>query len=79
VVDIGLPGLSGVEVARQLRRNPATRQLHLIALTGYGREEDRTSAMSAGFDEHLRKPADLDELLKLILRGRVVDAPAIQL
>lgn len=79
VVDIGLPGLSGVEVARQLRRNPATRHLHLIALTGYGREEDRTSAMSAGFDEHLRKPADLDELLKLILRGRVVDAPAIQL
>lgn len=79
VVDIGLPGLSGVEVARQLRRNPATRQLHLIALTGYGREEDRVAAVSAGFDEHLRKPADLDELLKLILRGRAVDAPAIPL
>jgi signal transduction histidine kinase/CheY-like chemotaxis protein len=58
VCDIGLPGMDGYRVARALRENPATAAARLIALTGYGQEEDRRRAREAGFDEHLTKPAD---------------------
>jgi signal transduction histidine kinase/CheY-like chemotaxis protein len=67
VLDIGLPGMDGYEVARRLRARPATKQpMLLIALTGYGREEDREQALAAGCDHHLIKPADLEELKALI-------------
>src|SRR6185503_4884048 len=56
IVDIGLPGMSGYEVARKLRTLPATRGATLIALTGYGQDEDRRRALDAGFDHHLTKP-----------------------
>jgi len=69
LVDIGLPELDGLEVARQLRRNPRHEKLLLIALTGYGQREDREAARRAGFDTHLVKPVDFDALLAL-LRGK---------
>jgi two-component system CheB/CheR fusion protein len=66
LVDIGLPGLDGLEVARLLRRDPLNDQLMLIALTGYGQREDREAARRAGFDTHLVKPVDFDALRALL-------------
>jgi CheY-like chemotaxis protein len=57
-VDIGLPGFDGYEVARRTRASPETREVRLVALTGYGQEEDRRQALAAGFDWFLVKPAD---------------------
>ena len=56
LVDIGMPGMTGYEVARAVRRDPALSAMRLIALTGYGREEDRARVLEAGFDLHLTKP-----------------------
>jgi signal transduction histidine kinase/CheY-like chemotaxis protein len=67
--DIGLPGMSGFEVAEQLRRDPATRSAKLIAVTGYGGEEDRRRSKEAGFDVHLTKPVDPAQL-QALLQGR---------
>ncbi len=67
VLDVGLPGMDGYEVARRLRREPGAEGLLLIALTGYGQEEDQRRSARAGFDHHLVKPADpiaLDKLLR---------------
>jgi PAS domain S-box-containing protein len=58
VLDIGLPGMSGYEVAQQLRHQPDFQRIPLIAVTGYGQEEDRRRSMEAGFDFHLTKPVD---------------------
>lgn len=60
VLDIGLPGMDGYEVAERLRASPGGTDLLLIALTGYGQEADRRRALAAGFDLHLVKPVDLD-------------------
>ncbi|QDE68214.1 hybrid sensor histidine kinase/response regulator [Myxococcus xanthus] len=75
LLDIGLPGLDGYEVARALRSTDEGRDLLLIAVTGYGLEEDRRRALEAGFDEHLVKPVDLTRLREL-LRPRKRAAPA---
>jgi two-component system, sensor histidine kinase len=65
--DIGLPGaLDGYGAARAFRTDPELRSAYLIALTGYGQEEDRRMALEAGFDTHLTKPADLDTLRRLL-------------
>jgi signal transduction histidine kinase len=64
LVDIGLPGIDGYEVARRLRQDPAARAIRLIAVTGYGLEEDQRRVMEAGFDLHLVKPVDLNALLE---------------
>lgn len=66
VCDIGLPGLDGYGVARALRKAPATAQARLIALTGYGSDEDRRRAREAGFDFHLVKPAAPEVLQELL-------------
>jgi signal transduction histidine kinase/DNA-binding response OmpR family regulator len=66
LLDIGLPGLDGYAVARQLRAMAETRSSCLIALTGYGQPTDRERASEAGFDHHLTKPADPDALLRVI-------------
>ena len=66
IVDIGLPEMSGYEVAQRLRANPATAAMGLIALTGYGQEEDRRNALAAGFDFHLVKSVDVSRLLEVI-------------
>jgi CheY-like chemotaxis protein len=57
-LDIGLPGLSGHEVASRIRRDLGMRDVYLIALSGYGTEEDRRKSFYAGFDSHLVKPLD---------------------
>jgi signal transduction histidine kinase len=64
LLDIGLPGMDGFDVARALRRLPQSRDALLVALTGYGRPDDALRAIEAGFDEHFVKPADLDRLLQ---------------
>src|SRR5262249_42482279 len=66
LLDIGLPGMNGYELARQLRRKPESADTVLIALTGYGQEEDRRQAQAAGFTHHLVKPVDLDRLEALL-------------
>ncbi len=66
LLDIGMPDLDGYEVARQLRLTDGGKKLRLIALTGWGQEEDKRRAREAGFDDHLTKPVDprlLDALL----------------
>jgi CheY-like chemotaxis protein len=60
--DIGLPGLDGYGVARKLRGNPATAKTRMIAVTGYGNEEDRFRSQEAGFDRHMVKPVDPEAL-----------------
>ena len=65
LLDIGLPGMDGYEVARRLREGEA-RGAVIIAVTGYGRAEDRTRALAAGCDYHLTKPVDPDDLEKLM-------------
>ena len=66
IVDIGLPGMDGYELARLFREDPAHRNLQLVALTGYGRDEDRSAAKAAGFDVFLIKPAKIEELKRLL-------------
>jgi signal transduction histidine kinase/ActR/RegA family two-component response regulator len=65
-VDIGLPEMDGLEVARRVRRQPYGKRLHLVALTGYGQAEDRRRAREAGFDAHLVKPVAPETVLDLI-------------
>ncbi|MBI3947388.1 MAG: PAS domain-containing protein [Armatimonadetes bacterium] len=69
LIDIGLPGMDGYEVARRLRRNPALNGTKLVALTGYGQDEDRERSREAGFDEHLVKPVDLIEMRRVLAAG----------
>jgi len=66
LLDIGLPGLDGYEVARQLRQDAELRDVLLFALTGYGCDNDRRRAWEAGFNAHLVKPVDMDELRTLL-------------
>jgi len=75
VLDIGLPGMSGLEVAAQLRQHAPFARIPLIALTGYGQEEDRRRSREAGFDLHLTKPVDPARLLQ-VLAQVLADAPA---
>jgi CheY-like chemotaxis protein len=65
LLDIGMPGMDGHEVARRIRKLPQARELILVALTGWGQEEDRQRSQAAGFDFHLVKPADLNTLREL--------------
>jgi CheY-like chemotaxis protein len=69
LIDIGLPGIDGHELARRLRQDPTTRRVRLIAVTGYGREEDRRRALAAGFDVHVPKPVDDDVLAQVLGAG----------
>jgi CheY-like chemotaxis protein len=66
ILDIGLPGMSGHEVARQLRQRPALRNVVLIALTGWRQEQVRRRSSAAGIAHHLTKPADRDRLDRLL-------------
>jgi PAS domain S-box-containing protein len=65
-LDIGLPGLDGYAVARQLRATPRTSEAMLVALTGYGQAEDREKAFAAGFDHHLLKPAEPAKVREMV-------------
>jgi CheY-like chemotaxis protein len=75
VIDIGLPGLDGYEVARQIRADPDLRYVRLIALTGYGLPEARERSREAGFDHHLVKPVAAETLLDLMRSGAGSPAP----
>jgi CheY-like chemotaxis protein len=80
ILHIGLPGMSGHEVARQLRQRPALRDVVLIALTGWGQEQDRRRSSAAGIAHHLTKPVDPDRLDRLLgalgkPRATAYDAP----
>jgi len=66
VLDIGMPGLNGYDVARRLRADPATASLALVAVTGWGQAADKQAAAEAGFDRHLVKPLAPDELLDVL-------------
>ncbi|HEV7516539.1 MAG TPA: chemotaxis protein CheB [Thermoanaerobaculia bacterium] len=66
LLDIGLPGLDGYEVARRLRQQPGRAKVILVALTGYGQEEDRRLAREAGFDHYLTKPVDPAVIYELL-------------
>jgi signal transduction histidine kinase/ActR/RegA family two-component response regulator len=66
LLDLGLPGLSGYEVARCLRQHPDTARTRLVALTGWGQEEDRARTRDAGFDHHLTKPTEPETLCRLL-------------
>ena len=76
LVDIGLPGMDGYEVARRLRADPATQGMRLVALTGYGLLEDQQRALQAGFDLHLVKPVPPERLREAI--ASCLRAPAIE-
>lgn len=67
LLDLGMPDMSGYQVARVLRSQPELKRLVLIALTGYGRQIDRERSTEVGFDHHVTKPVDLDELRRVIL------------
>jgi CheY-like chemotaxis protein len=66
IIDIGLPGLDGYQVARRIREHPNGRDMLLLALTGYGFPSDRQHSIEAGFDHHLVKPVDTDALTQLL-------------
>ncbi|HMI87031.1 MAG TPA: chemotaxis protein CheB [Polyangiaceae bacterium] len=73
ILDLGLPEIDGFEVARRIRANPKLVGMWLIALTGYGQASDRLTGQEVGFDEHLVKPVDTDELLRLLEEMRNVN------
>ncbi len=66
IVDIGLPGMDGYEMARNIRNNPRHAGVWLIALTGYGQAADRAASREAGFDEHMVKPVQTDDIMRYL-------------
>jgi signal transduction histidine kinase/CheY-like chemotaxis protein len=66
LLDLGMPGMDGFQVARHVRQQPVLKEVTLIALTGWGQDEDRRRCREAGFDHHLVKPVDLDALEALL-------------
>jgi signal transduction histidine kinase len=73
VLDIGLPGMTGYDVARALRELPELGRVNIIAATGYGQDEDRARGREAGFDHYLVKPIALDALLDALTAGPSAD------
>lgn len=70
ILDIGMPGLSGYEVAKRIRSEAWGAQITLIALTGWGQDNDKRMAHVAGFDHHLTKPVDPDWLAEFLNSGK---------
>jgi CheY-like chemotaxis protein len=68
VLDLGLPGFDGYELARRIRSHDEGKQIYLVALTGYGQPEDRLRSKEAGFDEVAVKPLDVNQLAQLLQR-----------
>jgi CheY-like chemotaxis protein len=78
IIDIGLPGLDGYQVARRIREHPNGRAMLLVAVTGYGFPSDHQHSAEAGFDHHLVKPVDPDALARLLAEnaGSIVETHA---
>jgi DNA-binding response OmpR family regulator len=70
LLDIGLPKLSGYDVAREIRARRRGHAVLIVAITGWGQDEDRQRAREAGFDHHFTKPVDIDRLLEVLERER---------
>lgn len=70
LLDLNMPGMNGFETARRIRGNPALQNVTLVALTGYGQEEDLRKTKEAGFDAHLVKPVEIKSLEQLLAEGR---------
>ncbi len=66
ILDVGMPDLTGYEVARRLRQNAWARDPLLVAMTGWGQAKDKERAIAAGFDQHFTKPLDPGELHRLL-------------
>ena len=66
LLDIGLPDITGLDVASRLKEEYGPRTPHLIALTGYGQEDDREKALKSGFDRHMTKPVSISEVVEII-------------
>lgn len=66
LLDIALPGITGYEIARELRQHPALKDVLLVAVSGYAQESDRQRSLDAGFDQHLVKPVDFEVLRELL-------------
>ena len=79
VCDIGLPDIDGFEVARELRRERSTAQAYLIALSGYGQIEDQRQALEAGFNVHVTKPIDINQLTATLSGAMVTRGLAVHL
>jgi len=75
LLDIGMPGMNGYDVARKLREQPETRGMVLVAMTGWGQEEDMARSKEAGFDHHLVKPVE-PAVLSNLLAKLAADAAA---
>jgi len=75
LIDVGLPGIDGYEVARRIRSAPGGERPVLLALTGYGQQEDRKTALAAGFDDHLVKPVDPARLCTVLATPRTLAPP----
>jgi len=68
ILDIGMPDLNGYEVARRIREEAQGRDIFLLAITGWGHPDDVARAKAAGFDEHLTKPVDADNVVRLLAK-----------
>ncbi len=75
LIDIGMPDMDGFETARRIRLHPQGRSLTLVALTGWGRQQDRRRSLEAGFDHHFVKPIDADALETLLSAARAIARP----
>lgn len=77
LVDIGLPGMDGYEIAQRVRSQLKGISTRLIAVTGHGRAEDRAAILAAGFDTHVVKPINPDELMRIIAaKGEAAERPS---
>jgi signal transduction histidine kinase/ActR/RegA family two-component response regulator len=77
LLDIGMPGMDGIELATRLRRERPSGDLLLVALTGFGRDEDKRRSLEAGFDNHLVKPVDLAALNALLAEHAAAGAEVV--
>ncbi len=76
LIDIGLPGIDGYELVRQLRESLGNNHTYLVAVTGYGQPSDIEAAFEAGFDNHLVKPLDLQKFSRILgFHGRIEEEP----
>ena len=76
LLDIGLPVMDGYEVARRCRIDPQLQKITLVAMTGYGQEQDRQRSQKAGFNAHLVKPVDLEDLKGLLKHTGQIASPS---
>jgi signal transduction histidine kinase/ActR/RegA family two-component response regulator len=78
IIDIGLPRMDGYALAGRIRALPKGRSMRLIALTGYGQDDDRRRSLSAGFDQHLVKPVDIDRLQEILAQASQRTATSVE-